>query len=146
MNFIKLLQSSVFYANNCVFYSKINSMHLGKNIERICKLTGIKQSDLAKRLNTNQQEISRIENKAEIKDELLERISKAIGFPKEVIQAFSDEKLINSINQLGGDGIVQFINPIEKIIELYERQLIEKDKRIALLENQLKITHTNFDI
>ena len=121
-------------------------MHLGKNIERICKLTGIKQSDLAKRLNTNQQEISRIENKAEIKDELLERISKAIGFPKEVIKAFSDEKLINSINQLGGNGIVQFINPIEKIIELYERQLIEKDKRIALLENQLKITYTNFDI
>jgi transcriptional regulator with XRE-family HTH domain len=37
-------------------------MHLGKNIERICKLTGIKQADLAKRLNTNQQEISRIES------------------------------------------------------------------------------------
>ena len=113
-------------------------MHLGKNIERICKLIGIKQADLAKRLNTNQQEISRIESKAEINDELLERIAKAIGFPKEVIKAFSDEKLVNSINQLGGAIIAQYINPIEKIIELYEKQLIEKDKRIAILEKQLE--------
>jgi transcriptional regulator with XRE-family HTH domain len=113
-------------------------MHIGKNIERICKLTGIKQTDLAKRLNTNQQEISRIESKAEIEDEMLERIAKAIGFPKEIIKAFSDEKLINSINQLDTTVIAQYINPIEKIIELYEKQLIEKDKRIALLEKQLK--------
>lgn len=113
-------------------------MHLGKNIERICKLMGIKQSDLAKRLNTNQQEISRIQNKAAIKDELLERIAKAIGFPKEVIEAFSDEKIINSINQLGSTVIDQYIHPIEKIIELYEKQLIEKDKRIVLLEKQLE--------
>jgi transcriptional regulator with XRE-family HTH domain len=113
-------------------------MHIGKNIERICKLTGIKQADLAKRLNTNQQEISRIVSKEEIKDELLERIAKAIGFPKEVIKAFSDEKLINSMNQLDGTVIAQYINPIEKIVELYEKQLIEKDKRIEQYEKQLK--------
>jgi hypothetical protein len=67
---------------------------------------------------------------------LLERIAKAVGFPKEVIKAFSEETLINSINQQGGTVISQNINPIEKIIELYKKQLIEKDKRIAILEKQ----------
>ena len=83
--FYKIATIKCFLRKYVCILRKINLMHLGKNIERICKLTGIKQSDLAKRLNTNQQEISRIENKAEIKDELLERIAKAIGFPKEVI-------------------------------------------------------------
>ena len=110
-------------------------MHLGKNIEKICKLKGIKQIQLGRLLNKKQQEVSRILNRETIDDDLLEKIASAIDISPEAIKHYNDEAVINNINQQGG--ICLNINPIDKIIELYEKQLKEKDKIITMLKKQV---------
>ena len=113
-------------------------MHLGRNIEKLRSIKGIKQSDLARILKMKQQEISRLKQKEYIPDDILSKLADGIGFDIEVIKNFKEEPLINSINQQGGYVIANNFNPIEKIIELYEKRLDDKDKMIELLEKQVK--------
>ena len=112
-------------------------MHIGRNIEKLRTIKGIKQSELARILKMKQQEISRLEQKEHIPDDLLSKVAEGIGFDIEVIKNFKEEPLINSINQQGGSVITNNFNPLEKIIELYEKRIEDKDKMIALLEKQL---------
>jgi transcriptional regulator with XRE-family HTH domain len=97
-------------------------------------LKDIKQETLAKQLGLRQQELSRIENSAEIKDELLERIADALGVSANTIRDFDSKPLVNSYNQSGGNVVNYQFNPIEKIIDLYEERIKDLQEIIALLK------------
>lgn len=111
--------------------------HIGRKISRIRELKDMKQEALAQALGTTQQTVSNIENSETIDEEKLIEVAKALGVTVEAIKNFSEESVINYFNTFN-DNIVTTgsifannctFNPLDKVIELYERLVqAEKDK------------------
>ena len=118
--------------------------HIGKKIGRIRELRGMKQEALAMELGISQQAISNIEQSETIEDTKLKEIAKALGVTPEAIENFSEEAVFNIINNTFKDNssnnnnYLCTINPLEKIIELYERLVQAEKDKVAYLEQQLK--------
>ncbi len=106
-------------------------VHLGNNIARLRGFRRIPQKDIASKLSLSQQDYSKLEAKAEIDLDQLERIAIAMDFPVELIKELDDTS-VQTIHNSGSitDSIFYQNNPIEKITELYERLLKEKDEII----------------
>lgn len=128
---------------------KENRRHVGRNLQRIRVYLGMKQEALAADLGVNQQVISKIEKQEEIEEGFLKRIAEVLGISEEVIKDFDIEKTIFNINHHNykdaniSEGattyaIVQQINPLEKIVELYERLLKSEQDKIELLKKHMK--------
>ncbi|MBS1532546.1 MAG: helix-turn-helix transcriptional regulator [Bacteroidetes bacterium] len=102
--------------------------HIGNNIARLRNFRRMPQKEMASKLSMSQQAYSTIENKQDVDEELLERIAQILEFPVEAIRDL-DAHSVLSINQQGGNAGSVFYqyNPNEKIQELYERLLKEKD-------------------
>lgn len=111
-------------------------MHIGRNVNRLRSFRGIKQQDMAKRLKMSQQNYSLIENSPEIDEDLLKKIAEVLEYDTEFIKELPDTPHVYSNNQQGGNVINYNFNPIEKIVELYERLLESERKRNELLEKQ----------
>src|SRR5258706_12485857 len=116
------------------------TIHEGRNVKRIREMLGIKQEALASELGDdwNQKKISLLEAKETIEPQILEEVAKALKVPAEAIKNFDEEQAINFIantfNQSGlfnRDSTLNF-NPIDKVVELYERML--KDKEVMIEE------------
>ena len=128
---------------------KENQRHVGCNLQRIRVYLGMKQEALAADLGVNQQIISKIEKQEEIEEGFLKRIAEVLGISEEVIKDFDVEKTIFNINHHNykdaniSEGattyaIVQQINPLEKIVELYERLLKSEQDKIEILKKYMK--------
>lgn len=128
---------------------KENRRHVGRNLQRIHVYLGMKQEALAADLGVNQQVISKIEKQEEIEEGFLKRIAEVLGISEEVIKDFDVEKTIFNINHHNykdaniSEGattyaIVQQINPLEKIVELYERLLKSEQDKIEILKKYMK--------
>ena len=128
---------------------KENQRHVGRNLQRIRVYLGMKQEALAADLGVNQQIISKIEKQKEIEEGFLKRIAEVLGISEEVIKDFDVEKTIFNINHHNykdaniSEGattyaIVQQINPLEKIVELYERLLKSEQDKIEILKKYMK--------
>lgn len=128
---------------------KENQRHVGRNLQRIRVYLGMKQEALSADLGVNQQIISKIEKQEEIEEGFLKRIAEVLGISEEVIKDFDVEKTIFNINHHNykdaniSEGattyaIVQQINPLEKIVELYERLLKSEQDKIEILKKYMK--------
>ena len=123
---------------------KVKRKHIGRNEQSIRTSFGITQEELAAQLGISQQEVSKIENQEEIEEGLLSQIADVLGVSPEVIRDFDMEKAIYNIDNSykdatiseGGTAIVLQINPIEKIVELYECLLNSEREKIELLKNR----------
>lgn len=121
---------------------KTNKMHLGKKISRIRELRGMKQEALAAELGISQQAISKLEQSEEIEDSTLEKIASALGLPTDAIRNFNEEAVFNIIGNTFTDSssnnnnYLCTINPLEKIIELYERLIASEKEKNELLKNK----------
>lgn len=127
---------------------KVKGKHVGRNLQRIRVYLGIKQEALAADLGISQQEVSKIENQEEIDDDLLTKIAGALGVSPEVIKDFDLERTIYNINNIrentfgqgptsiGSASTSQQFNPIDKIVELYERLLQSEREKIELLKKK----------
>lgn len=119
--------------------------HIGRNISRIRELKGMKQEALAQAIGSNQQAISIIENNETVEKDKLEKIAEALGVTVEAIENFSEENVFNYFNTFHESVTGSFItnnsctfNPLDKVVELYERLVqAEKDKN-EYLEKLLK--------
>ena len=117
--------------------------HIGRKISRIRELRGMKQEALADALNISQQAISKIEQSESVEDDKLEQIAKALGVTKTAIESFSEENVFNIINNTFQDNssnnnnYLCTINPIEKIVELYERLVQAEKDKVTYLEKLL---------
>ena len=129
---------------------KASQRHVGRNLQRIRVYLGMKQEALAADLGISQQEISKIEKQDEIEDKLLTQIATALGVSAEVIRDFDVERAIYNINSYkdatispGATATVyahhtQQINPLEKVVELYERLLKSEQEKIEILRECIK--------
>jgi transcriptional regulator with XRE-family HTH domain len=128
----------------------LKKTHHGRNVRRLREMLGIKQEALAFDLDMTQQNFSRVEQKEEIEDQLLEKIANALKVPAEAIRNMNDEATINYINTFNtsdtaisnvsssNNGYNYNFNPIEKLVELYERMLKTEQEKVATLEQILK--------
>ena len=113
--------------------------HIGRKISRIRELRGMKQEALAQALGVSQQTISNMENSEELDEVKLGEVAKALGVSIEAIKNFSEDAVFNyfntfsdnSVNQgpIGAHNICNF-NPLDKVVELYER-IVELEKERA---------------
>lgn len=116
--------------------------HVGRNLQKIRVYMGVKQEALATDLGISQQEISKIEKEEEIENSLLSQIANVLGVAPEVIRDFDLERAIYNINNSykdatisdGATAITLQVNPIDKIVELYERLLQSEREKVEILK------------
>lgn len=122
--------------------------HIGRKISRIRELKDMKQEALAQALGTSQQTVSAIENSETIDDEKLSQVAKALGVSVEAIKNFTDENMISYFNNFydnscnGANGMFHAnycnFNPLDKVVELYERMIQAEKEKVEYLEKLLK--------
>jgi transcriptional regulator with XRE-family HTH domain len=121
--------------------------HIGRNISRIRELREMKQEALAIALGVSQQTVSIMENSETIEEDKLVEVAKALGVTAEAIENFSEESVFNFFNNFydnsasngqGAFGPVYNFNPIDKIVELYERLVQAEKEKVEYLEKLLK--------
>lgn|SRR5690606_24806253 len=115
--------------------------HIGRKISRIRELRDMKQEALAAALGISQQAVSNIENSETVEDEKLEEIAKALGVTVDGIKQFSEEAVLNIIGNtyhdssvVNGNAYSCNFNPLDKVVELYERLLQAEKDKVAYLE------------
>jgi transcriptional regulator with XRE-family HTH domain len=121
--------------------TKSSKMHLGRKISRIREIRGIKQDYLATELGVSQQTISKIEQSEQVEDSTLEKIAAVLGLSAEAIKNFSEEALINNINSSYDNSTLNVnnhcsFNPLDKVVELYERLLASEREKIEILTSK----------
>lgn len=122
-------------------------IHLGDHVRRMRTALGVKQSALATELGMTQQNISRIEQEEEVDDVTLEKIGKVLGVSVEAIKNFDEEAAINIVSNsftsqdsstINAINIQPTFNPVDKVVELYERLLQVEREKVEFLERLLK--------
>ncbi|TWP24283.1 XRE family transcriptional regulator [Apibacter muscae] len=122
-------------------------VHQGRNIKRLREMLGIKQESLAFDLGVTQSTVSDYEQKEQLEEKVLEKVSTALKVPVEAIKNMNEEATVNYINTfndkvensflLNNNPINCNFNPIDKIVELYTekeelyKQML-KDKDILI--------------
>jgi transcriptional regulator with XRE-family HTH domain len=117
--------------------------HIGRKISRIRELRDMKQEAPAAALGISQQAVSNIENSETVEDAKLEEIAKALGVTVEGIKSFNEETVLNIISNtftsndsstINAINVQTTFNPMDKVVELYERLLQAEKEKIAYLE------------
>ena len=134
---------------------KINrNVHHGHNIRRTRIEKNMNQDILSEKVSMSQPTVSRYESMRIIEDDILERFAKALNVPKDYLKTLEEDapSIVfenNSITNNGGNNTQAGLNdeisndnritnnPIDKITELYERLLKDKDDMIAELQQHI---------
>lgn len=143
--YIIFLDNILLFADNLLVLTHnytIMEHNLGINIRKVREIKNIGQSYMADKLGISQSQYSDIENgKVKIKEPKLIQIASILDVSPEVIKNFNEQFIFNSCVQ---SGYIQHqtINPIEKIHELYEKLIIEKDAQISILKENIAFLRT----
>ncbi|MDV3752589.1 helix-turn-helix domain-containing protein [Elizabethkingia anophelis] len=128
-------------------------IHQGRNVKRFREMLGIKQDALAYELGEdwNQKKISLLEQKETIEPDVLSRVAKILKVPTEAIENFDEDSAINIIANTFHDSAVAntftdgaqanfncTFNPLDKMVELYERMLQQQKEMIDKLEKLIQ--------
>lgn len=127
-------------------------IHQGRNIKRFREMLGIKQEALAFELGDdwNQKKISLLEQKESVEKDILEQVAKILKVPTEAIENFDEDSAINIIaNTINNNDNATMtnpavfnyqpsFNPVDKMVELYERMLQQQKEMIDKLERLIE--------
>jgi transcriptional regulator with XRE-family HTH domain len=120
--------------------------HIGRNISRIRELRGMKQEALAMAIGMSQQTISNIEGSETVDEDKLQLIAQELGVSAEAIKNYSDEAIFNNIQNNYEGSVVHTgptvnhnctFNPLDKVVELYERLVQAEKDKVSYLEKLL---------
>ncbi|SHH41879.1 hypothetical protein SAMN05444388_110131 [Flavobacterium johnsoniae] len=116
-------------------------------------MLGIKQEALAFELGEDwsQKKISILEQKELIETDILAQVAKILKLPVEAIENFDEDSAINIIANTFHDSAVAntftdgsqanfncTFNPLDKMVELYERMLLQQKEMIDKLEKLIQ--------
>ncbi|PVH25202.1 helix-turn-helix domain-containing protein [Sphingobacterium corticibacter] len=123
---------------------QVKNVHQGRNIKRFREMLGIKQDALAVALGEewNQKKVSILEQKETITLETVSQVALILKVPTEAIQNLDDESALEIItNTFATREHISHstyqppqFNPLDKIVELYERMLHQQQEMIDRLE------------
>lgn len=124
--------------------TKSGKTHIGRKISRIREIRGIKQDFLAVELGVSQQTISKIEQSEEVEGATLEKIASVLGVSVEAIKNFNEDSILSIISNtftsndsstINAINMQCSFNPLDKVVELYERLLASEREKMELLKN-----------
>lgn len=132
-------------------------VHHGRNIRRTRIEKNIKQDALSELVHLSQPAISKYEKMRVIDDEMLQRFARALDVPLDYLKNLEEDAqtvvfenyTVNNSDKASASigGYVEktnnSFNPIDKITELYERLLKEKDEKYEALERRLQHIEQN---
>ncbi len=115
----------------------------GANIRRWREWRNVNQDVLAEQIGVSQATLSGYEKKDKLEQDILEKVAKALDIPVEAITEMENGASINIIantfdNQSSAVNWCPTFNPIDKIIELYDKLLESEKEKVALLQEVLK--------
>ena len=122
------------------------TVHHGRNIKRLREILGVKQDVIAAEFNITQQAVSDLEKKAQLSDDILEKVAKVLKVPTDAIKNFNDEAAVNVIANTFNDvfhdnsSFINYqptFNQIDKLTGMMERLLKAEQEKNALLEKML---------
>jgi transcriptional regulator with XRE-family HTH domain len=129
--------------------TETRTRNIGRNISRIRELRGMKQGALADAIGTTQQTISNIETSETVDFDKLVQIAKALGVTVEAIENFTEESVFNFFNNFydnsANNGYLNntnnncTFNPLDKVVELYERLVQAEKEKVEYLEKLMKL-------
>mgnify|MGYP002350819726 FL=1 len=104
----------------------------------------VKQEALAADLGLSQQGISSLEKQEVIDDVMLSKVADVLGVSAEMIKEFDEKNVINNINNVRDctfsdnsiNSVAGTFNPVEKIVELYERLLTSEREKVEILKKK----------
>lgn len=118
-----------------------NIESIGYKIQRVRELRGFKQEVFALALGISQAGVSKIELSNEVDDRTLNKIAEVMGLSAEAIKHFNEEGIIVLMKSMDAY-VLQYkhqfqfsFNPLEKVVELYER-LLQTQTQILELKEQ----------
>ncbi len=117
-------------------------IHIGRKIKRIREIRGFKQDVIASELGINQQAVWKIEQSEDIDEDTLQKIANVLGVSAEAIKNFSEEMLVFHIQNMHDNATAyQYnfqctYNPLDKVVELYERLIQSEKDKGKLMGNQ----------
>lgn len=129
------------------------NIHQGRNVKRFREMMGLKQDALAYQLghDWNQQKVSLLEQKETIETDILKQVSAILKVPVEAFENFDEENAVNIIANTFHDSAVAntftdgaqanfhcTFNPLDKMVELYERMLQQQKEMIDRLEKLIE--------
>lgn len=110
-------------------------------------MLGIKQEALAFELGDdwNQKKISLLEQKEMVESDILAQVAQILKVSVEAIQNFDEEQAVNIISNTFNDQSNGYnyypnftFNPLDKMVELYERMLQQQREMIEKLERLIE--------
>ncbi|MBP1163815.1 transcriptional regulator with XRE-family HTH domain [Chryseobacterium sp. PvR013] len=124
-------------------------IHQGRNIKRVREMLGIKQEALAFELGDdwNQKKVSLLEQKETVESDILAQVAQILKVPAEAIENFDEEQAVNIISNtftsndtstLNAINVQPTFNPLDKMVELYERMLEQQKEMIEKLERLIE--------
>lgn len=100
---------------------------------------------MAEQIGVSQATLYGYEKKDKLESEILEKIAKALEIPVEAITEISNESPINIFLGVWNDNAVASgsmcyptFNPIDKIVELYDKLLEAEKEKVAMLQEVLR--------
>ena len=117
---------------------ELSTPHIGRKIQRIRELRGIKQEVLASELGLSQSAVANMERSDIIDEDKLQKVADVLGVSPEAIRNFSEEALVFHIQNMHDQATAYAYNfqcnynPLDKVVELYER-LLESEREKARL-------------
>lgn len=115
----------------------------GANVRRWREWRGINQDVLAEQIGVSQATLSGYEKKEKLDDEVLDKIAKVLNVPVEAITELNDNSAINIFSGTWNDHAVAqnfqpSFNPIDKIVELYDKLLQSEKEKVEMLQEVLR--------
>ena len=135
--------------------SQERHVHHGHNIKKFREMLGIKQEALAIDLGDdwNQKKVSRLEEKEIVEPEILQQVANIFKVPVDAIKNYDSEQAVSIISNIFNDTASMFnegapfgsvenykcsFNPLDKMVELYERMLQQQKEMIDKLEKLIQ--------
>lgn len=114
----------------------------GANVRRWREWRNIKQDVLAESIGVSQATLSSYEKKDKLDQEILVKIAKVLDIPVEAITEIGSDTSVNIFSGSWNDNAVAqninpTFNPIDKIVELYDKLLETEREKVKLLEEVL---------
>lgn len=128
----------------------IKKSNHGLNVKRWREWRGLKQDVLAEKIGVSQTTLSSYEKKEKLEVETIEKIAKVLDIPVEAITEVGNESSINIISNNLHDGSTlhesvvgsmmynSTFNPLDKVMELYERLLKAEQEKVAMMQEIIK--------
>ncbi|HCO68137.1 MAG TPA: hypothetical protein DIT04_10350 [Dysgonomonas sp.] len=120
----------------------------GKTVRSFRHIEDLSQKELSAKMGISQKTLYKLEQEAIWSEEYLQKATKALEVPVEVLKNYDHQATVNNIisnNTFTSDnnsssinsGPVTYNNTLDKVVDVYDRMMNELRGRIAQLEKQI---------